>query len=153
RAVRPTFGGPGRRSMVSVRLIQCGNPHCTQLFYLCPWCDRGDRYCSDDCRAQTRKRQRAEAARRYWKSRRGRRAAARRQQRFRQSRAEKVTHPAREEVDPCAIVPSPPAVRVTETKAPGGKESPYGFDLDGDRAGTPVHTRDRDGGGERDDPQ
>ena len=38
------------------------------MFYLCPHCDRGQRYCSSRCREKSRRQQRREANRRYQQS-------------------------------------------------------------------------------------
>lgn len=68
----------------------CGTP-----CYLCSWCDRGQRYCSDLCRSSARGRSLREAGARYQKTPRGRLKHARRQARYRarrSSRNKKVTH-------------------------------------------------------------
>ena len=44
------------------RLFYCAEGSCRKLKRICPWCDRGDRYCSDGCsspkRLETRQRSR-----------------------------------------------------------------------------------------------
>ncbi len=65
---------------------------CDWVVYICSWCDRGHRYCSDRCRRQARRRSQREANRRYQQSRRGRRLHARCQAVYRQRlSAKKVT--------------------------------------------------------------
>ena len=49
----------------------CGYPQCRANFFVCVSCDRGQRYCSQECRAVVRCRQRREANRRYQQSERG----------------------------------------------------------------------------------
>ena len=69
---------------------------CGQVVYICSWCDRGHRYCSNRCRRRARRRSLREAGRRHQRSRRGRLLHARRQAAYRrrQQRAseQKVTH-------------------------------------------------------------
>ena len=65
---------------------------CRRAQYLCSWCDRGHRYCSDRCRESARRRSLREAGRRYQQTPRGRRLHARRQQAYRERRRKKVTH-------------------------------------------------------------
>ena len=50
----------------------CFAPECRALFFLCPECDRGQRYCSNPCRQQARLRQRRAANRRHQQSPEGR---------------------------------------------------------------------------------
>ena len=68
----------------------CGAP-----CYLCSWCDRGQRYCSDLCSSLARRRSVREAGARYQQTPRGRRKHARRQARYRErcsAEQKKVTH-------------------------------------------------------------
>jgi hypothetical protein len=87
---------------------RCGEPRT-----ICSVCDRGHRYCGEDCRRQARKRSTREAGRRYQRTRRGRRNHARRQAEY-MHRREKMTHqgcPPREEpakVIACSTKPPPP---------------------------------------------
>jgi hypothetical protein len=46
----------------------CQFPPCGAVFYLCPHCDRGQRYCRPHCRDKSRRLQRREANRRYEQS-------------------------------------------------------------------------------------
>jgi hypothetical protein len=68
---------------------------CRRVVYLCSWCDRGQRYCSENCSGEARQRSLRAAGRRYQRTRRGRRCHARRQAEYRlrrRSGSEKVTH-------------------------------------------------------------
>lgn len=69
---------------------------CGQVVYICSWCDRGHRYCSNRCRRWARRRSLREAGRRHQRSRRGRLLHARRQAAYRRRRRraseQKVTH-------------------------------------------------------------
>ena len=65
---------------------------CRRAVYICSWCDRGQRYCSDRCRDWARRRSLRAAGRRYQQTRRGRRLHARRQQAYRERQRKKVTH-------------------------------------------------------------
>ena len=61
------------------------------MFYLCPHCDRGQRYCSLRCRQKSRRRQRREANRRHQQSPEGRLDHRDRQRDYRQRRRARVT--------------------------------------------------------------
>lgn len=61
----------------------CNASACRRLFFLCSRCDRGQRYCSDPCRSQTRREQLRAANRRYQQSPEGREGNRDRQQAFR----------------------------------------------------------------------
>jgi len=68
---------------------------CAVVVYICSWCDRGHRYCTDRCRRQARQRSLREAGRRYQQGHEGRRLHARRQAEYRarqQASEKKVTH-------------------------------------------------------------
>ena len=81
--------------MDSLRYALCPAQACQRQFFLCSRCDRGQRYCSPACSAAARRAERREAAARYQHGRRGRRLHAARQARYRERRAQKVTHPGR----------------------------------------------------------
>ena len=68
-------------ALSSGRMLQCAC--CAQEFLICANCDRGQRYCSDECRHQARLASQRRAAKRYQSSRAGRCNHARRQQRLR----------------------------------------------------------------------
>lgn len=61
------------------------------MFYLCPHCDRGQRYCSLRCRQKSRRRQRREANRRHQQSPEGRLDHRDRQRTYRQRWRARVT--------------------------------------------------------------
>jgi len=61
------------------------------VFYLCPHCDRGQRYCSLRCRQKSRRRQRREANRRHQQSPEGRLDHRDRQRTYRQRQRARVT--------------------------------------------------------------
>ena len=73
-------------ALSSGRMLQCAC--CGQEFLVCVDCDRGQRYCSDECRKQARLASQRRAAKHYQSSRVGRCNHARRQQRLRQRRQE-----------------------------------------------------------------
>jgi hypothetical protein len=50
----------------------CRGPGCGAVFYVCRPCDRGQRYCSERCRAKGRREQRRAANRRHQRSEEGR---------------------------------------------------------------------------------
>jgi hypothetical protein len=74
------------------RRVHCAR--CRGLLRICAACDRGQRYCADPCRDVVRRSSVRAAGQRYQDSLRGRRAHALRQQRYRERRAQKVTHHA-----------------------------------------------------------
>jgi hypothetical protein len=133
--------------MDALRFVICAEPGCRQVFFLCSRCDHGDRYCRPECRDRARRRVRHDAAVAYARSFKGRRAAARRQQRYRERLRKKVTHPGGEEVGPRATLSSPPAASSTTAPTTGGEEIRDGLDLDGDRARPAGNARDRDARG------
>ena len=51
-----------------LRLRICGHAACRAVFTICVSCDRGQRYCSPECRSESRCRQRHDANRRYQQS-------------------------------------------------------------------------------------
>ncbi len=68
---------------------------CGQVVYICSWCDRGHRYCSNRCRRRARRRSLREAGRRYQQGHQGRLRHAKRQARYRarqRASEQKVTH-------------------------------------------------------------
>src|SRR5260370_3576382 len=79
--------------VISVRQILCASAPCSRLFYLCPWCDRGDWYC-DACKRHRGWSARREIARRYWRGDEGKLVTALRLKRWRkEQRAKNVTDP------------------------------------------------------------
>jgi len=73
---------------VVLRQRFCFASECRALFFLCPHCDRGQRYCSVACRQQARLRQRRLANRRHQQSPEGRLDHRDRQRQYRQRRCQ-----------------------------------------------------------------
>ena len=78
----------------SNRLATCSLPSCGCLFAVCSGCDRGRRYCSEDCARTARRLQQRLSGQRYQATERGRHAHALRQARYRARHAH-VTHQPR----------------------------------------------------------
>ena len=74
---------------VVLRLRVCLRSECRATFYLCPHCDRGQRYCSLNCRNQARLHQRRSANRRHQQSPEGRLDHRDRQREYRSRRAQR----------------------------------------------------------------
>lgn len=72
---------------VVLRLRVCHGRNCGAMFFLCSHCDRGQRYCSLNCREQARLHQRRCANRRHQQSPEGRLDHRDRQREYRQRRA------------------------------------------------------------------
>ena len=70
-----------------LRPRRCLGPDCQAVFMVCGPCDRGQRYCSQPCRAGARQRQRREANRRYQKTEAGRETHRCRQRAYRERQA------------------------------------------------------------------
>jgi hypothetical protein len=66
----------------------CFDSECRATFFLCPDCDRGQRYCSLDCRRRARLQQRRRANRRHQQSPEGRLDHRDRQREYRRRRAQ-----------------------------------------------------------------
>ena len=91
-----------------LRPRQCAEPGCGAMFAVCASCDRGQRYCSEQCRERQRRRQVHAAGKRYQAGEPGRRAHCRRQLAYRERQNEvPVTH------QPVATITTPakPEVR------------------------------------------
>ena len=81
------------RSIEGLRLRRCFDPTCNTVFTICASCDRGQRYCSDNCRKRMRRQQLLAAGRRYQGSESGRQNHGQRQQACRQRQCQpRVTH-------------------------------------------------------------
>jgi hypothetical protein len=93
------------------------------VFYLCPHCDRGQRYCRPHCRDKSRRLQRREANRRYEQSLglEGRRDHCQRQREYRQRLRARVT-------DQSSLRPSP-YVNLTAPPVPPPLEPPPAVDF------------------------
>lgn len=68
----------------SLRRFLCAG--CGQAVFICPLCDRGQRYCAGTCAGLARRRSRREANRRYQRTLRGRLGGAERSRRYRERR-------------------------------------------------------------------
>jgi hypothetical protein len=66
----------------------CLGSECRAVFYLCPRCDRGQRYCSHVCRNQARLHQHRRANHRYQNSQEAREDHRERQREYRQRRTQ-----------------------------------------------------------------
>ena len=80
------------------------------MFYLCRWCDCGDRYCSDDCADAGRRDSLLTAGRAYQRTEAGRANHAARQQEYLDKReAAKMTHQSAENLpqDVEVVLPAP----------------------------------------------
>lgn len=64
-----------------LRPVHC--KRCDRLFYLCRFCDRGQRYCSDPCREASRRESLQRARQTYAKSQKGKQNNRERQRRWR----------------------------------------------------------------------
>ncbi len=103
------------------RMFLCAR--CRDQVVVCSHCDRGQRYCPDQCYALNRRYAQREAGKRYQHSLKGRHKHAQRMRRWRarrDARTNKVTHQGSHAVDPsdvlaasltteptCAPTPSP----------------------------------------------
>jgi hypothetical protein len=95
----------------------CRFPACGAVFYLCPHCDRGQRYCSSRCREKSRRQQRREANRRYQQSLglEGRLDHRQRQREYRQRLKARVTDQSSLRASPCVNLTAPPAPEPVES--------------------------------------
>lgn len=75
-------------SQVVFRQRLCRGRGCGAVFYVCRSCDRGQRYCSERCRAKARREQRRAANRRHQRSEEGRLDHRDRQRQYRGRLAE-----------------------------------------------------------------
>ena len=75
---------------VSSRLYHCCRCHAQVI--ICTRCDRGQRYCSGQCRYLARTASGKRATQKYQSTRKGRFNNAARQRRFREQKKQKVTH-------------------------------------------------------------
>jgi hypothetical protein len=85
-------------------------------FYLCPRCDRGQRYCRPHCRDKSRRLQRREANRRYQQSLglEGRRDHRQRQREYRQRLKARVTDQSSLGASPYVNLTAPPIPQPAE---------------------------------------
>ena len=86
----------------SYRLYSCAC--CAQQVRVCRGCDRGNRYCAGGCADTRRRESLARAAARYQTGYQGALRHAARQSRWRERRAQKVTHQGSPAVEAAATV-------------------------------------------------
>ena len=87
-----------------LREARCG--FCRGVFYLCPPCDRGQIYCSNECRVPGQRNRRRLANQRHQRTREGRRDHADRQREYRAAR-KKVTDQGRPPLESSGNVCAP----------------------------------------------
>jgi hypothetical protein len=75
-----------------LRLRFCRRLECRAIFFICRSCDRGQQYCSTNCRQSARVKQRRAASRRYWQSADGRISHRLNQRAYRLRRAQGRRH-------------------------------------------------------------
>ena len=68
-----------------LRMRSCHVSNCRTLFFVCKGCDRGQRYCSQKCREESRRQQKHEANSRYQRTERGKLAHLLRQRAYRRN--------------------------------------------------------------------
>ena len=69
--------------MEELREVRCHRSCCSRVFWLCRRCDRGQRYCSEECRRHARERSVRKARRNYARKELGRENNRKRQRRYR----------------------------------------------------------------------
>jgi len=84
----------------------CRFAGCQKIFFVCQRCDRGQRYCSPECRAAARRLQHRAPAAKYQNTIRGRRRHAERQQRYREKQR---AHTEKKVTDPSSPVADSPS--------------------------------------------
>ncbi len=75
------------RAMLVLREVICGWAPCRRVFWLCSGCDRGQHYCSGECRDEARASNQRRARRKYARSEPGRKNNRERQRRSRARQA------------------------------------------------------------------
>jgi len=75
---------------VILRQRVCQRYECHAVFFVCSSCERGQRYCSRTCSRRARLLQHRHANRRYQTSREGKRDHSKRQEQYRQRRAQSI---------------------------------------------------------------
>jgi hypothetical protein len=89
-----------------LRLRICGHAACRAVFTICVSCDRGQRYCSPECRSEVRRRQRHDANCRYQQSELGRDSHRRCQQHYRERTSQPSVTDQRYRDSHLAVAPS-----------------------------------------------
>ena len=92
----------------------CHFPPCGAVFYLCRYCDRGQRYCSSHCREKSLRRQRRQANRRHQQTPWGRDDHRDRQRDYRQRQRARVTDKSSLRSPACVNLIAPQAPRPAE---------------------------------------
>ena len=111
----------------------CHFPPCSAVFYLCPPCDRGQRYCSSRCREKSRRLQRRQANRRHQQSPEGRLDHRDRQRAYRRRLQARVTDQSSLRTSPCvslSVLPVPEQVEAppaVDLRPSPGAEIPAGW--------------------------
>ena len=113
----------------------CHFPPCGAVFYLCPHCDRGQRYCSPRCREKSRRLQRRQANRRHQQSPEGRLDHRDRQREYRERQRARVTDQSSLQASPCVNLTAPPTA---ESLASGPEPDPLPSFGRGTRSGSVV---------------
>jgi len=97
-----------------LRLRISGHAACRAVFTICVSCDRGQRYCRQECRSEVRRRQRHDANCRYQQSELGRDSHRRCQQRYRERASQpSVTDPSVTDQGVAPITSPAPPQRAT----------------------------------------
>jgi hypothetical protein len=129
RSERQVFG-PGEpangAAEPSVREVRCGQ--CGVIAYLCPGCDRGQRYCGEPCRRRGYARTRREARRRHRHSEAGRLDHRDGQRRYRQRKkmSASVVDQGPQEVAPASTVCPAQTLPVAPTESGLARRNPDG---------------------------
>jgi hypothetical protein len=110
----PDVVWPGR-AMLELREVVCAWTLCGRVFCLCPSCDRGQRYCRDECREAARASDCRRARQKYARSTSGQRNNRERQRRWRVRQAERFRNGSLftgdvrcGEISPCLAPAKPP---------------------------------------------
>src|SRR5215208_7878654 len=118
--------------MDSLRFVTC--TWCGQVFFLCRWCDDGDRYCTRACSTSGRRESIQAAGRRYQRTEAGRAQHAARHQRYLERReAAKVTHQTAEKLPEAVEVVAPAPVSTHDAWPASGEEPDHAFAVGGNR--------------------
>lgn len=86
----------------TARLYFCNR--CQKQVIICSRCDRGNRYCADECAADARSASLKRASEKYQSTQAGRINNAARQQRYRQQEQPIVTHQGSQSDRPCDVL-------------------------------------------------
>ena len=117
RGINASMARAGCQAGSVLRLRSCGYSPCRAVFAVRASCDRGQRYCSGNCRQAVRNEQRRAAERRYQQTEGGRQFHRHRQRRYRLRRAHVGEATGREAAEVMRM--SRPALPVLEADLPG----------------------------------